>query len=73
MHCYASYGCSDQRFDIFLANEVVAGEKDFDRTEVLDVRWFRREEVLELINQNGVVDNLSLSPLLLVLLREQKR
>ena len=73
MHCYASYGCSDQRFDIFLANEVVAGEKDFDRTEVLDVRWFGREEVVELIERNGVVDNLSLSPLLLMLFRDQKK
>lgn len=70
MYCYASYGCSDQRFEIFLAEDLVALGSDFDRTEVLDVRWFSPHEILALIDQNGVVDNLSLSPLLLALLKD---
>lgn len=72
MHCYASYGCSDQRFEIFLAEDLVSLGSDFDRTEVLDVRWFSRDELVALIDKNGVVDNLSLSPLLLVLLRDSQ-
>ncbi len=69
LHCYASYGCSNQRFEIFLADGVAPLRSDFDRTEVLDVRWFKRDELLALIEANGIVDNLSLSPLLLLLLR----
>ena len=72
MHCYASYGCSNQRFEIFLAEDIARLESDFDRTEVMDVRWFHRDELLELIEHNGIVDNLSLSPLLLVLLRSKQ-
>jgi 8-oxo-dGTP pyrophosphatase MutT (NUDIX family) len=67
--CYASYGCSNQRFEIFLADEVRQVRASFDSCEVIEVRWFTTRELLELINRNGVVDNLSLSPLLLFLLR----
>lgn len=69
MHCYASYGCSNQRFEIFIADGVTRLNTDFDQTEVIDVRWFGRKELRELIESNGVIDNLSLSPLLLLLLR----
>ncbi|MDQ2841656.1 MAG: NUDIX hydrolase [Acidobacteriota bacterium] len=69
MHCYASYGCSNQRFEIFLANGLEQLEAGFDLTEVLDIRWFKRSELREMIDNNGIVDNLSLSPLLLLLLR----
>ena len=34
------------------------------------MRWFRKAEVLAMIERNGIVDGLSLTPLLLVLLRE---
>jgi ADP-ribose pyrophosphatase len=73
MHCYASYGCSNQKFEIFLADEVVPLHNNFDKAEVLEVRWFTRTEILKLIEKNGVVDNLSLSPLLLVLLRDGQK
>lgn len=73
MHCYASYGCSNQRFEIFLADGVTPLGSDFDRSEVLDVRWFKRNELLDVIDANGIVDNLSLSPLLLLLLRGDKQ
>ncbi|MDQ2775374.1 MAG: NUDIX hydrolase [Acidobacteriota bacterium] len=73
LNCYASYGCSDQRFEIFLANDVRATGKKFDLAEVLDVRWFRREEVLAMVTNNGIVDNLSLSPILLFLLRSGQK
>jgi ADP-ribose pyrophosphatase len=70
MHCYASYGSSNQRYEIFIADGLVDTGADADGNEVLEARWFTREELLALILENGVVDNLSLSPLLLVLLRE---
>jgi ADP-ribose pyrophosphatase len=69
LSCYASYGCSNQRFEIFLADDVRETRNKFDSAEVLSVCWFRREAVLAMVEQNGVVDNLSLSPILLFLLR----
>jgi ADP-ribose pyrophosphatase len=69
MNCYASYGCSNQRFEIFWASEAVETERGFDPAEVISVRWFSQAELRELILGNGIVDNLSLSPLLLFLLK----
>ena len=66
---YASYGCSNQRFEIFIGDSVEPMARDFDRTEVLEARWFAREEVLRLVESNGIVDSLSLSPILLLLLQ----
>jgi len=68
--CYASYGCSNQGFEIFLATDIESASTLFDKAEVLSVRWFSREEVLELVGRNGIVDNLSLSPILLTLLED---
>jgi ADP-ribose pyrophosphatase len=70
--CYASYGCSNQRFETFLARDLVRSPTAFDANEVMETRWFSLAEIHELIRNNGVVDNLSLSPLLYVLL-EGKR
>ena len=64
MHCYASYGCSDQRFEIFLADEVRRLDARPDANEVIEARWFSRDDVVALIDRNGIVDNLSLSPIL---------
>jgi 8-oxo-dGTP pyrophosphatase MutT (NUDIX family) len=73
MHCYASYGCSNQRYDIFLTEDPLESSWPIDHNEVLDTRWFSEEELIELIRANGIVDNLSLSPLLFVLLNEKLR
>src|SRR5207302_9996509 len=70
MFCYASYGCSNQRYEIFLADDLEQTGIAADCNEVLESRWFTREELVDLIFKNGVVDNLSLSPLLFLLLRE---
>ncbi len=69
LRCYASYGCSDQSFEIFLAKDPVLGPGVIDANEVINTRWFSRQELLELVLTNGIVDNLSLSPLLIVLLQ----
>ena len=72
MKCYASYGCSNQQFVIFLAeNPTPAGGVTYDKNEVISWKWFTREEVVEMVLSNGIVDNLSLSPLLLALLQDE--
>lgn len=68
---YPSYGATDQRFEIFVADEVEPAGVDFDRTEVIETRWFSRPELIDLIRQRGVVDGLSLTPLALLLLEEE--
>jgi ADP-ribose pyrophosphatase len=70
LHYYPSYGCGNQRFELFLAEDAVGPLQPFDATEVLEVRWFSREELLGLMLSNGVVDGLSLTPLALLLLQE---
>jgi len=69
MNCYASYGCSNQRFEIFRTSDAVETGKGFDPAEVISVRWFSQTELREMILSNGIVDNLSLSPLLLFLFK----
>ena len=65
---YASYGCSNQVFDIFLAEGLTLTPESFDRNEVIGLRWFSRRALKALIARNGIVDGLSLAPLLLMLL-----
>ncbi len=69
MKCYASYGCSNQQFVIFLAEDLQPSPQgdNYDPNEVISWRWFTREEVLQMVLANGIVDNLSLSPILLEL------
>ena len=66
---YPSYGCGNQRFELFLADDPVR-VREHDSREVLSTRWFRKEELLAMIRRNEIVDGLSLTPLLLVLLRD---
>lgn len=68
---YASFGSTDQRFEIFLAEEPKLVSDRFDENEVISRRWFHRDDIVALIGRNGVVDGLSLTALLLVLLRER--
>lgn len=70
--CYASYGSSNQRYEIFLAEDLTPTAAPLDRNEVIEARWFSRAELVALIRRNGIVDNLSLSPLLYVLLRDRE-
>ena len=67
---YASYGSGNQVFEIFLAEDLVRTRRQFDRNEVIGTRWFTPKALLGLIARNGIVDSLSLAPLLLVLLRQ---
>ena len=68
---YPSYGSGNQRFELFLAEDPVRSSAAVpDSREVISTRWFKREEVLAMIERNEIVDGLSLTPLLLLLLRE---
>jgi ADP-ribose pyrophosphatase len=64
---YASYGCSDQRFETFVARNLRPTGASFDANEVIETRWFSRAEIFDLIRSNGIVDGLSLAPLLFFL------
>ena len=66
---YASYGCGNQVFEVFLAEGLVHTTDVFDRNEVMALRWFTRQKLKSLIVRNGIVDGLSLAPLLLLLLQ----
>lgn len=67
LHYFPSYGCSNQRFELFLADDPLDTDEGFDPGEVIDTRWFDKDELLQLLNTNGIVDGLSLVPLLHVL------
>jgi ADP-ribose pyrophosphatase len=67
LYYYPTYGCSDQRFELFLADAPHVGEPGVHDAEVIGRRWFSTDEVLRLIATNAIVDGLSLVPLLYVL------
>src|SRR5271165_2466068 len=54
MKCYASCGCSNQQFVIFLAEELRPAEdgRGHDPNEVISWRWFSREEVVQMALAN---------------------
>lgn len=68
---YPSYGCGNQRFELFLAEDPVPVREVENTQEVIKTRWFEKEEVLGMIARNEIVDGLSLTPLLLVLLNDR--
>jgi 8-oxo-dGTP pyrophosphatase MutT (NUDIX family) len=67
---YPSYGCGNQRFELFLAEDPVRVREKLDTQEVISTRWFNKQELLGMIQRNEIVDGLSLTPLLLLLLRD---
>jgi 8-oxo-dGTP pyrophosphatase MutT (NUDIX family) len=67
---YASYGCGNQVFEIYVAENLTPTSEPFDRNEVIGLRWFTRTELMSLVARNGIVDGLSLAPLLLLLLQD---
>ncbi|MHC4941885.1 MAG: NUDIX domain-containing protein [Planctomycetota bacterium] len=67
---YPSYGCGNQEFHLFLAEQLEGEPKPPDQNEVLEVRWFTDEAVKEMIFAGQIVDGLSLTPLLFLFTRE---
>ncbi|MFJ4195042.1 NUDIX domain-containing protein [Pseudomonas sp. NPDC089534] len=62
---HPTYGCSDQRFEIFQATGVQRLSEHFDTHEVQQVRWFSISEIFRLIAAGRMTDGLSLVPILL--------
>lgn len=69
---YASYGCTNQEFHLYLAEEISEEPVPFDRNEVLDIRWFSDDEIKSMLFNNQIVDGLSLSPLLYLFAMERQ-
>jgi hypothetical protein len=71
MGFYASYGCGNQRFEVFVAHVGdAAAVQPHDPNEVIAVRWFSRARIREMLLADEIVDSLSLAPLLKLLVRE---
>jgi 8-oxo-dGTP pyrophosphatase MutT (NUDIX family) len=68
---YPSYGATDQRFELFLAEDLENLNDSFDPCEVLKIGWFDRKELIDMVLSNRIVDGLSLTPLAVLLLREE--
>ena len=64
---YPSVGTIDQKFTVFLADGVMKEHDSFDTDEVIEIRWFSRQELLTLIAANGMVDGMALGPLMMAL------
>lgn len=71
MNFFASYGCSNQEFQIFLAENVVQASQQYDTEEVLEVSWISASRLRHMLANNEIVDGLSLAPLMLALLQSQ--
>jgi 8-oxo-dGTP pyrophosphatase MutT (NUDIX family) len=67
---YPSYGCGNQRFELFVAEGVTDSGRGFDQDEVLEARWFSESEIGRMLSDGDIVDGLSLAPLLLLCARE---
>lgn len=65
---HPSYGSTNQTFETFLVENPRPAGEDFDRNEVLEVRWFPRAEVLRMLFAGEIVDGLSATPLALLFL-----
>jgi len=67
---YASYGCGNQRYEVFLAEDPQPLDVAPDPNEVMETRWFAREDVLGMLLRDEIPDALSLAPLMKLCLRD---
>ncbi len=68
---FPSYGSGNQEFHLFEADVAPLASTDFDRNEVLGIRWFAHAELRDMLLAGEIVDGLSLTPLLLLCARER--
>lgn len=68
MYFYPSCGSTNQRYEIFIAENPNLTKGDFDKNEVINIKWFHRNEVLNLVLNNQIVDAMALAPLLFTLI-----
>jgi ADP-ribose pyrophosphatase len=67
---YPSYGCGNQRFELYLADDPLRVKEIPDPQEVMATQWFAKRELAAMIARNEIVDGLSLTPLLAVLMED---
>lgn len=70
---YPSYGATDQRFELFLAEELERTKDGFDSSEVMKTGWFERQPLIDMVLSGQIVDGLSLTPLAVLLLEEEMK
>ena len=68
---YPSYGATNQRFELFLAEDLEPTKHEYDTAEVLKIGWFNRKELIDMVLSAKIVDGLSLTPLAVLLLKEE--
>jgi 8-oxo-dGTP pyrophosphatase MutT (NUDIX family) len=66
MHLHLSNSITDEEGFVFVAEDLVEGEPEFDETEVLDVRKLSLGEALEMVNRGEITDALSVAAILKV-------
>jgi 8-oxo-dGTP pyrophosphatase MutT (NUDIX family) len=64
MHLHLSNSITDEEGFVFVAEDLVEGEPEFDETEVLDVRKLSLGEALEMVNRGEITDALSVAAIL---------
>ena len=69
---YPTDGRSNKTFHAYHTVDPEVMTEDFDHDEVMEKRWFHRDEVIRMIDENEIVDGLTLTPLLMVLFREAR-
>jgi ADP-ribose pyrophosphatase len=61
---YPSIGSSSQVFHCYYAKSVTQVTQQFDTNEILDAKWFSKDEILELIKKGEIKDGFTLTLLL---------
>jgi 8-oxo-dGTP pyrophosphatase MutT (NUDIX family) len=67
---HPSYGATNQRFELFLAENPDEPVQAFDTNEVIETRWFEKKEVMRMLFANELIDGLSVTPLAMLFLEE---
>jgi ADP-ribose pyrophosphatase len=65
---YPSIGSSNQLFHCYYAKNVRQVTEDFDKNEILDVKWFTKTEIKKMILDGEIKDGFALLILMKVLL-----
>lgn len=66
MHLHLSNSITDEEGFVFIAEDLIEGEPEFDETEVLEVRKLSLDEALEMVNRGEITDALSVAAILKV-------
>lgn len=62
---YPSIGSSSQVFHCYYAKSVTQVTEQLDTNEIIDAKWFSKEEIIDLIKNGEIKDGFSLILLLM--------